>query len=184
MTTAVQTWETVRQPVADPFEALFLQEYPRVVAIARRVLGDTDQAEDVAQDVFVQFYRCHPPRASYAAGWLHAAAVHSALNVVRGNRRRLQREQREAMHAHRLQHGSGADLDPQRALEERERRDEVRAVLGRLPERSAVVLILRHSGLSYAEIGAALGVSPTGVGTLLRRAESAFLKEMTNATPE
>jgi RNA polymerase sigma-70 factor (ECF subfamily) len=184
MMPAIRTWETVRQPVADPFEALFQREYARVVAIARRVLADADEAEDVAQEVFVQFHRRHPAHASYAAHWLHAAAAHTALNSIRGKRRRLQREQREAAHAHRLHGDEAASLDPQVAVEQRERREEVRAALGRMPERSAAVLVLRHSGLSYAEIGAALGVRPSGVGTLIRRAERAFLKEMSNETPE
>lgn len=184
MMPAVRTWETEVPPVSDPFEHLFYREYPRLVAIARRVVADADEAEDVAQEVFVQFHRGHPVDAPYAARWLHAAAVHTALNLVRGRRRRVEREQREAVRAQPLQAGSAAALDPQRAVVDRERREEVRAALGRLPERSAAVLVLRYSGLSYAEIGAALGVNPTGVGTLLRRAENAFLKEMGDATSE
>ena len=42
---------------------------------------------------------------------------------------------------------------------------------------------MRYSGLSYAEIAAALGVSTGQIGTLLRRAEAALRKEMKNATP-
>ncbi|HWE64886.1 MAG TPA: sigma factor, partial [Chloroflexota bacterium] len=97
MTPAVPMWETMRQQAADPFEGLFLAEYARVVAIARRVLADADEAEDVAQDIFVQFHRSHAPDAPYAARWLHAAAVHAALNVLRGKRRRARREQQEAL---------------------------------------------------------------------------------------
>jgi len=57
------------------FEDLFRREYPRVVAIAHRVVADSDEAEDVAQDVFVSFYRKHPAEAHYAAPWLYAAAA-------------------------------------------------------------------------------------------------------------
>ena len=58
-------------PIVQPptFEALFRREYPRVVAIAHRVVADGDEAEDVAQDVFVSFYRKHPAEAAYAAPW-------------------------------------------------------------------------------------------------------------------
>jgi RNA polymerase sigma-70 factor (ECF subfamily) len=51
-------------------------------------------------------------------------------------------------------------------------------VLARLPERSAVLLVLRYSGLSYAEIASALDVRASSVGTLLRRAEEAFRREL------
>src|SRR4030088_1229681 len=78
----------INHRVPDPFERLFLQEYPKVVAIAYRVLADRSAAEDVAQEVFLKFHRSHSPDSERASGWLHSAAVHSALNVIRGDRRR------------------------------------------------------------------------------------------------
>jgi len=83
--------------VPDPFERLFLEEYPKVVAIAYRVLADRTAAEDVAQEVFLKFHRSHSPDSERASGWLHAAAVHSALNAIRGDRRRTQRETAHAL---------------------------------------------------------------------------------------
>jgi RNA polymerase sigma-70 factor (ECF subfamily) len=47
-------------------------------------------------------------------------------------------------------------------------------VLRQMKERDAQLLILRHSGLSYREIAAALDVAPGSVGTLLARAEAEF----------
>lgn len=168
---------------ADPFERLFTAEYATVVAIANRVVADIHEAEDVAQDVFVSFHRQHPPDASYAPAWLHAAAVHTALNVVRGRRRRARREEEQATADERLRGGSGGGaLDPQHALEQGEQYQEVREALARLPAKYASVLVLRYSGLSYAEVAAALGVGGSGqVGTLLRRAEAALRKEMARA---
>ena len=58
------------QSLPPAFEELFRKEYARVVAIAHRVVADADEAEDVAQDVFVSFYRKHPAEAHYAAPWL------------------------------------------------------------------------------------------------------------------
>ena len=50
------------------------------------------------------------------------------------------------------------------------------------PRRSATVLVLRHSGLSYAEVAEAMNVKVGQVGTMLRRAESALRKELSDAT--
>ena len=72
-------------PIA--FERLFRTEYGRVVGIANRILNDTAEAEDVAQEVFFSFYRTHAADASYASAWLHAAAAHSALNALRARAR-------------------------------------------------------------------------------------------------
>ncbi|HLJ66961.1 MAG TPA: sigma-70 family RNA polymerase sigma factor [Chloroflexota bacterium] len=164
------------------FDELFTRHYASVVTIAYRVLGDAHEAEDVAQDVFCAFYRRHSPDAEYAAPWLHRAAAHTALNVVRGRRRRQQRERLEAAATERLDSSSGASLDPALQAETAESRKEVRAILRRLPRKSASVLALRYSGLSYAEVAAALEVSIGQVGTLLRRAEEAFRKEIIRET--
>jgi RNA polymerase sigma factor (sigma-70 family) len=169
----------INQRVPDPFERLFLEEYPKVVAIAYRVLADRTAAEDVAQDVFLKFHRRYAPDSERASGWLHAAAVHSALNVIRGERRRVQRET-----AHALDPASPVLANPERVVEEAEQRREVRRALSRLPQRTAAVLMLRHSGLSYAEVATALGIKVGNVGTLLRRAEEALRKEVNRATPE
>lgn len=169
----------INHRVPDPFERLFLQEYPKVVAIAYRVLADRPAAEDVAQEVFLKFYRSYSPDSERASGWLHAAAVHSALNVIRGERRRALRET-----AHALDPARPTIASPERLVEEAEQRREVRRALSRLPQRTAAVLMLRHSGLSYAEVATALGIKVGNVGTLLRRAEEALRKEVKRATPE
>jgi RNA polymerase sigma-70 factor (ECF subfamily) len=165
--------------VPDPFERLFLEEYPKVVAIAYRVLADRPAAEDVAQEVFLRFHRRLSPDSERATGWLHAAAVHSALNVIRGERRRAQRET-----AHALDPARPPVANPERLVEEAEGRREVRRALGRLPQRTAALLMLRYSGLSYAEVATALGMKVGNVGTLLRRAEDALRKEVNRATPD
>jgi RNA polymerase sigma factor (sigma-70 family) len=69
-------------------------------------------------------------------------------------------------------------------VEDAERRREIRQAVTRLPERSAAVLLLRHSGLSYAEVATALGIKVGNVGTVLRRAEEALRKEVNRAPSE
>jgi RNA polymerase sigma factor (sigma-70 family) len=171
--------DAIRQRVPDPFERLFLEEYPKVVAIAYRVLADRSAAEDVAQDVFIQFHRRVSPGDERAAGWLHAAAVHSALNGIRGERRRAQRETANAVDP-----VQAPVPNPERLVVEAESRREVRRALRKLPQRTAALLMLRYSGLSYAEVATALGMKVGNVGTLLRRAEDALRKEVNRATPE
>lgn len=153
------------------FERLFAAEYRRVASIAYRVLGDGAEAEDVAQEVFVSFYRGHRADASYAAPWLHAAAAHAALNAARGRRRRLVRESAVAASA-------TPAPDPEAEAIAAEERAHVRDALARMPAQTAALLVLRHSGLSYAELASALGISADQVGTRLRRAHDAFKKEV------
>jgi len=165
-------------PAADPFDRLFLTEYGRVVAIANRVLADRGEAEDVAQEVFIDFHRRHRAEAPFAGAWLHQAAVHTALNRIRGRRRREKRELTRAL----ADRPAPVD-DPARLVEIAEQRRLVRSALARLKPKAAAVLALRYSGLSYAEVGAALRVGTGQVGTLLRRAEQALKKELEIGTP-
>jgi RNA polymerase sigma factor (sigma-70 family) len=154
------------------FELLFRREYARVVGIASRIVRDADEAEDVAQDVFVAFYRKHPADAGYAPAWLYSAVAHTALNVIRSRERRGRRETIHAVERDIV-------VDPAQRAEEAETRDEVRSALARMDERAAALLVLRYSGLSYEEIAAALGLRRSSIGTLLSRAEVAFRREVT-----
>ena len=138
-------------------EEIFRATYPRVVSVAARVLGSRTDAEDVAQQVFLSFGRSSVP-AGGALGWLCVAAAHTALNHLRSGRRRASRE--EAV----------ADADAVAP--------DIADALARLPRKQAVALVLRHSGLSYAEVAAALELSPGSVGTTVRRAEAALRKEL------
>src|SRR5213082_1083513 len=95
----------------DAFESLFTAEYGRVVGIANRVLADPHEAEDVAQEVFIDFHRLHSASADYAPAWLHRAAAHSSLNRLRGARRRQKREFAQAM-----EEGERM-LDPEKQIE-------------------------------------------------------------------
>jgi RNA polymerase sigma-70 factor (ECF subfamily) len=165
-------------PVGDTrpdLEEIFRATYARVVGVAARVLRSRSEAEDVAQEVFLSFARSSVPSGE-APGWLSVAAAHTALNHVRSGRRRASREEAA---------GDDDAVSPDVAdavvtLDERRR---VRAALARLPRKQAVALVLRHSGLSYAEVAAALDLSPGSVGTTVRRAESALREELNRDAP-
>ena len=163
---------SARGAVRADLDEVFRRDYQRVVGVAARVLGSRDQAEDVAQEVFLSFGRSSVP-AGEARGWLlRRRRPHRAEPAPlrppprrRGRRRPPRRPT-----------PSSSDVaDAVVTLEERSR---VRAALARLPRKQAVALVLRHSGLSYAEVAAALDLSPGSVGTTVRRAESALRKEL------
>lgn len=163
-----------RTQPADPeraFERLFAAEYGKVVAIAYRILADSQAAEDVAQDVFYAYHRRHAPDAPFAAAWLHKAAAHSAYNAAISRTRRERRDQTPL--------AADGEGDPHQAVEAAEQRRLVGDALRRLPEQHATILSLRYGGLSYAEVAQALGVGINQVGARLNRAEAALRKELT-----
>ncbi len=157
------------------FERFFREHYPAVVRIAYGVVGDLHAAQDVAQDVFIAAGERFPgpDPGEHAAAWVRVAAAHAGLNAIRAERRRDRRHRHYAV--------EDVASGPEEVVIARESQLEVRRALGRLPTRAATVLLLRHSGLRYAEVGEVMNVKASHVGTMLRRAESALRKEMERA---
>src|SRR5688500_1026291 len=119
-----------RGVVRADFEQVFRAAYPRVVAVAARVLGSRSEAEDVAQEVFLAFGRSSVP-AGESLGWLSVAAAHTALNHLRSGRRRASREEA-------ARDGEPVSPDVADAVVTLEERRRVREALGRLPRKQAV----------------------------------------------
>lgn len=155
-------------PVA--FEDLFLRYSPQVYRAVFRLVGSPEAAEDILQETFLTLYHQPPQRPMQAplVAWLCRVALNRGYNLLRGTQREEQRL-------------AGWDIapmaqDPAQVAIRREEQLEVRSALARLPERQSRLLLLRHAGLSYAEIAAVLEVAPGSIGTLLIRAERAFLE--------
>jgi len=161
---------------AAPFEAFFREHFGRVFGLLYRVTGNAQDAEDLSQELFLGLSRRQPPvwDSPTASSWLWKAATHMALNELRSTRRRRAREERATVQDSPLRFLSESDGDPANSLLRRERQQTVHAALRRLKPQEAALLLARHSGLSYAEVAAALDLNPASVGTLLSRAEQRF----------
>ncbi len=158
------------------FEMLFARHWRRVYGVLFRLMGSREEAEDLAQELFVRLYRNPPDLREHPslAPWLYRVATNLGYNTLR-------KENRESRRQERMQRLSDAEeaaglhaSDPESASLAEEERRTVRRALAKLSEREQACLVLRHSGLSYAEVAAALEVQPGSVGTLLARAEERF----------
>ncbi len=144
---------------------LTLRHAPRVFALARRMLGDATEAEDVTQETMLRLWRMAPDweegRAALGT-WLYRVA--SNLCVDRLRRRRE----------------VGSDAVPEiaddapgatRRLEARDRAAALETALAALPERQRLAIVLRHfEERGNPEIAVILGVSVEAVESLLARA--------------
>jgi RNA polymerase sigma-70 factor (ECF subfamily) len=152
------------------FETVFVQHYTRVYGVLFRLVGDRDEAEDLALETFWRLWQRPPARSENLAGWLYRVATHLGYNALRAAKRRLRYEEEAGRDAIDI-----ASLpDPAHEADRRAERTRARDTLRRMSPRDAQLLILRHSGFSYKEIAAALNVSPNSIGTLLARAEEEF----------
>lgn len=69
--------------------ALWVAHAPRIDAVVRRLVGDPDQAADIAQEVWIQIFRALPTWRgdSQFSTWAHRIAVNRTLNALRTVRR-------------------------------------------------------------------------------------------------
>jgi RNA polymerase sigma-70 factor (ECF subfamily) len=151
------------------FEKMFEQQFASLFRYMDRLSGDPDLAADIAQEAFVRLYQ----RGAFpddSRGWLAAVAGNLLRDHHRSSRRRL-----ELLASQPAELTMGAPpLSAEVEMLRDERRAAVRTVLGQLPVRDQQLLLLRHEGYSYREIGTTLDIAETSVGTLLMRASAAF----------
>jgi RNA polymerase sigma-70 factor (ECF subfamily) len=150
------------------FEELFLRHYPMVYGVLYRLAGSREEAEDLAQEVFVKLYRRPLREGDNVAGWLYRVALNTGYNALRASSRRGRREVIAG-------HDEAASPLPEEEAQRRELARGVREALLRIPQRDARLLILSEAGFNYREIADIVGVAPGSVGTLLARARKAFL---------
>lgn len=158
--------ERLRRGDEAAFEELFVRHYATVYRVLYGLTGRREAAEDAAQETFLILYQRPPASHQPLRPWLCRVALNIARNALRSERRDAARVERAAQ--------APTAADPSEAAERAEERERVRAALATLPQRQAHLLILRHAGLSYAEVAAALDLAPGSIGTLLARAERAF----------
>ncbi len=154
------------------FEAIFIEQWSRIYNVIFRLVGDWAEAEDLALETFWKLYQDPPSGRENLEGWLYRVAVNQGLNALRATKRRKNYEQEAGAQA--LE--EIPSTQPENEVERAEQRREVQAVLAQMKPRSAKLLVLRQTGLSYKELAAVLKVKPSSVGTLLARAEDEFEK--------
>ncbi len=166
----------VRSGQETAFESLFTRHWPAVYSVLYRLTGRREEAEDLAQEVFVRLYR-NPPNLrgeGDLAPWLYRVATNLGYNALRRGSRETRRYEKVGRLAGADEAAGLHAPDPEIESLAAETRGMVRQALAQLSEREQACLVLRHSGFSYAEVAAALGVQTSSIGTLLARAEARF----------
>ncbi|MEV1022666.1 sigma-70 family RNA polymerase sigma factor [Streptomyces sp. NPDC050264] len=149
------------------FEELYGKVSGPVYGLARRVLRDPAQAEEVTQEVLLELWRTaarYDPARGSALSWVLTLAHRRAVDRVRSARAAGEREQRAARHADTPAFDQVAE-EVERGLE----REWVRRCLGRLTDlqRQAVTLAY-YDGYTYREVARRLSVPLGTVKTRMR----------------
>lgn len=160
----------------DAYAALVTRYSDFVYTIVVRVVGNEEDARDVAQEAFVRAYRALGRFRGDAkfSSWLYRIAVNRALTHLKQTRRRpVAMELGEVPHLERTVAPSVKRSDPARDLARGERARAVRsAVDGLPPQYRTVVTLFYLEERSYKEVAAILGIPMGTLKTYLHRARA------------
>ena len=176
----------VRNDEAGAFEELVEQYQHRLIAVMHHLIGNADEAEDLAQEVFLRVYRSrkkYRPRSKFST-WLFTIANNLALNALRTR----QRKPVVPLPAH-----DSGPLGPRPA--EQLVRDQgsapsgqvrhlelvgvIQKALEKLNERQRMAVVLnKFEDMNYAEIAEVMGLTVQAVKSLLSRARDNLRTEL------
>jgi RNA polymerase sigma-70 factor (ECF subfamily) len=152
------------------FNRLFLDTYAQICAAAFRIVGDPDEAEELAAEAFWKLWQNPPSVLENLPGWLYRVVINLSYNRIRSAQRRLHHEELGG----RAEVTGALAPNPHEAVERKQEIERVQSVLRSLSEREVQVLTLRAMGLSYKEMAAVMDVAPGNIGTWVARAEQKF----------
>ncbi len=156
----------------EAFRQLVGKHLARVLGVARRMLGDASEADDIAQETFLRLWRKAGEieiGPNGLGGWLYRVAANLSLDRLRARRP----SDPDALEVQTVPAEQG------RALGDEDLRRSVEAALQLLPERQRLALVLCHyEEMTMAEAGGIMGISAEAVESLLARGRRALRKSL------
>jgi RNA polymerase sigma-70 factor (ECF subfamily) len=153
----------------------------RVYRLAYRLTGNSYDAEDLTQEVFVRVFRS---LSSYTPGtfegWLHRITTNLFLDMAR----RRQRIRFEGLGDETESRLGGAEPTPAQAFDDRHLDGDIQAALKALaPEYRAAVILCDIEGLSYEEIAVTLGIKLGTVRSRIHRGRAQLRAALEHRRP-
>ncbi|HXG88189.1 MAG TPA: sigma-70 family RNA polymerase sigma factor [Vicinamibacterales bacterium] len=164
------------------FEDLVRRYSPRLLAVARRIVGTEEDARDVIQDAFLSAFRNLSRFHGDAklSTWLHRIVVNGALMKLRTRRRKPEESIEPLLPAflsdgHYAERFSSWNERADLSLSRSETREMVRRRIDELPDSFRTVLLLRDiEGMDTEETARLLDTTPNAVKIRLHRARQAL----------
>ncbi|HZZ78518.1 MAG TPA: sigma-70 family RNA polymerase sigma factor [Gemmataceae bacterium] len=168
----------VRDDDAQAFAELVELYHHRLVTVMHHLVNSAEEAEDLAQEVFLRVYRGrkkYHPKAKFST-WLYTIANNLAFNVLRTRQRKptIPLNVRDSgplgpRPAEQLVHDRGEQ--PHQRVQQQELAAVVQQALETLNERQRIAVVLnKFEDMNYAEIAEVMGLTTKAVKSLLSRA--------------
>jgi RNA polymerase sigma-70 factor (ECF subfamily) len=179
--------EQVRDDVPGAFEELFVRYQNRLVGVMHSLIGNAEEAEDLASEVFARVWKSrkkYVPKSKFST-WLYTIAHNLAKNCLRSRQRKPlvpmpylhDSGPLGARPAEQIVHDPGTG--PMEKVQKNERAARIRAALDTLNERQRTAVVLnKFEEMNYAEIAEVMGLTTKGVKSLLSRARMNLRAEL------
>jgi RNA polymerase sigma-70 factor, ECF subfamily len=169
------------------FDRLVLRHKDRVFNLCWRLLGDREEADEQAQEVFVRVFRSIKDfrfQSSFST-WLYTIAVNTCRNRLKSSeyRRRKQTVSIDALQDPDCDRGTPDIRDPSPSVLDRmtesERDDLIQGAIDSLPEEFRTLVVLRDiEGIAYEEIAAMTRLNPGTMKSRLARARQQLREKL------
>ena len=168
------------------FESIVKHNQEKVRNICFRYVNNVDDADDIAQEVFVQVYESlsHFREEAELSTWIYRIAVNKSLDFIRSNSRKKRFAQLTSLFK------SGEDEQiveipsyktPENELENKERKEVLDWALNNLPENQKSAMVLsKYEGFSNKEIAKIMDLSVSAVEALMHRAKKNLQNDLHN----
>lgn len=181
--------ERIRNGDESGFELLVKEHTGRVVGLAWRLVGNHEEAEDLAQEAFLRLHRSLPNfrGESRISTWLYRTTTRLAIDHLRRERikRKLFFFRKDNAAPDPVELACDPGSNPARDFQSQQAMQALQKSLSRLSARQQVIFTLRHyEGLPLQEIAAHLGLQTGTVKAHLHRAVTQLRKDLVDYREE
>ena len=170
----------------DSFNQLILRWERPIYALAYRVIGQEEDARDVAQETFLRAFRALPGFKGQAkfSSWIYRIALNLCRDWIRRKRRTPVSQMPEDLDLSELAAERGASESVEDLVARRELSAVVEEVMALLPEEQRTAVILKeYHGMTFQEIADLQGCPLSTVKTRLYQGLSVLRKHLKERTP-
>lgn len=162
------------------FERIVLKYQDRIFNLCYRFLGNMQEAEDVAQDVFIKVFKALKRFRSESSfyTWIYRITVNTCKNRIksldyRRLKKKIQLPDETYTESNRIAAAVMSNDSPAESMEKKERMKQIQTAINKLPPDQKAVIVLRDiEGFSYDEISEITGHKLGTVKSKLSRARN------------
>lgn len=166
----VNTRLTIKRALST-FQEIYTENYPRMFAVALKMVGDDNAASDIVQEVFIcLFNRLNNGNVILRINtWLYRAAINKSIDYLRKQKRFQTIETLK---------DSIMSTTVEDVIDNRETTAAINNAISRLKPREKSLVVLYSEGLSYRDMSFATGIKFSSVGKMLSRTLEKLKKEL------